>query len=362
MTRAEKTNYRRDLPAIISFLVTNQCVCRCGHCFNWRDTNPAGAIGDDAKQDLSVEEIRRIFLGLGPVDYIYIGGGEPFLRKDLYEVLKVIYGSSRPKTINISTNGQAVEETCSTTDNFLRDCSRTHLIIKVSIDGIGKDHDGIRGLPGAFDRAIATYRSLSALKRKYKNLKVGINTVFSSLNQAKIFDLYRYLSGLDPRPDCMAQLLVRDHPRDPACKAGLNLEYYKRWTRMYVRDMIMAKFEPEIRVKIGTILMYDYIYRIIDSNECHLKCYAGHSGGFIDNEGLVSACEHQKPFGSLRQNDYDMSRIWHSREADKIRDEIMNGCFCTNEPQWWHPTILYDKRVVPNSVRFIKQAVSSIFV
>ena len=53
--------YTKDLPEIISFLVTNKCVCRCKHCFNWADTNPKGAIGNSAKIDLTVEEIKKIF-------------------------------------------------------------------------------------------------------------------------------------------------------------------------------------------------------------------------------------------------------------------------------------------------------------
>jgi MoaA/NifB/PqqE/SkfB family radical SAM enzyme len=309
--------------------------------------------------DLTVDEIRRTFSNLGPIEYIYVAGGEPFIRKDFYAVLQNIYEYSRPKTINISTNGQIVENTIATVVNFLKDHPKVHLIIKISMDGIADDHDKIRDTPGAFNRAIAVYQSLMRLKNEHKKLKVGINTVFSSLNQDKIFDIYEYFSNLKPRPDCMAQLLVRDEPRDQQCKQGLRLDTYKRWTALYVRDMVKGKFEHDFKVKIGTIVMYDYIYKTIRENKCQIPCYAGISGGFIDNEGMVGACEHTKPFGNLREFNYDFKKIWNSSESNKIREEIFNRCFCTNEPQWWHPTILYNKKFFSHGIRMLGEVIST---
>ena len=346
--------YTKDLPEIISFLVTNKCVCRCKHCFNWADTNPRGAIGNNAKIDLTVEEIKKIFLQLPSLEYIYIAGGEPFIRKDFSQILQAIYELSHPKTINISTNGQIGDNTCTTVENFLKKYPHVEVIIKVSIDALGQNHDVIRGLPGAFERAMITYRSLASLRNEYKNLKVGINTVFSSLNQDSIFDIYRYFSALDPKPDCLAQLLVRDMPRDPTTKQELNLKRYKQWTQAYIRDMVKGKFEHDFKVKIGTIAMFDYIYKILICNSCSLKCYAGVSGGFIDNEGLVGPCEHLHSFGSLRDNNYDFKKVWNSPYADSIREEISDNCFCTNEPQWWHPTILHNKKIFTHSIKIVK--------
>lgn len=359
--KKKKYNYKKDLPQIISFLVTNRCVCHCRHCFNWFEANPKGAIGNSRKLDLTTDEIKQIFLNLGHIEYIYLAGGEPFIRKDFYEILQNIYECSGPKTINISTNGQIVDNTITTVDNFLKGHPEVHLIVKVSIDGIAEDHDKIRDTPGAFARAIATYLSLMHLKDKYKNLKVGINTVFSSLNQDKIFGIYEYFCRLNPVPDCMAQLLVRGESRDQACKYGLRLDIYKKWTELYARDMLKGKFEPDIKVKIGTILMYDYIYKIITRNERQMNCYAGISGGFIDNEGMVGACEYSTPFGNLRECNYDFRKIWNSDRADKIREEIFNRCFCTNEPQWWHPTILYNKNILSRGIRLIKDVISVLF-
>ncbi len=351
-------SYKRNLPEIISFLVTNRCVCHCKHCFNWLESNSEGAIGNSNKLDLSVDEIRKIFISLGRIDYIYLAGGEPFIRDDLVKILQAIYKYSKPDTMNISTNGQIVENTFSTVENFLKDHPKVNLIVKVSIDGVGSDHDQIRDTPGAFVKVMETYYSLMKLKKRFRRLKVGINTVFSAFNQDKIFNIYDYFSNLNPPPDCMAQLLVRDEPRDPNCKRGLKLDIYKLWTELYVADMIRGKFEHDFKVKIGTIMMFDYIYRIISHNKWQIGCYAGVSGGFIDNEGMVGACEHTIPFGKLRECNYDFRKLWHSDQANKVREEIFNRCFCTNEPQWWHPTILYNKKFLKHGLKIFKTAIS----
>ena len=356
--KIKKYNPQNHLPQIISFLVTNQCVCRCKHCFNWFDTNPKGAIGNSKKKDLTTDEIRKIFQNLGPIEYLYLSGGEPFIREDFCKILQDIYEFSKPKTINISTNGQLIDNTVSTIDTFLKHHPNIHLIVKVSIDAISDDHDEIRGTPGAFSKAITTYQSLMNLKNKYRNLKVGVNTVFSAFNQDKILEIYRYLHNLKPRPDCLAQLLVRDKPRNEKCKYDLRLDAYKNWTNIYVTDMLKGKFESDITIKIGTIMMYDYIYKIITQNKRQIDCYAGVSGGYIDNEGMVGACEHTIPFGSLREYNYDFKKIWGSDQANKIRKEISDNCFCTNEPQWWHPTILSNKKILKHSLRLIRNILS----
>ena len=92
--------HKAPLPRVVSFLVTNRCVCRCKHCFNWAETGSGGAIGNTAKRDLSVAEIDRIFGNLGKLDYVYLAGGEPFTRSDMADILCSIHRRSRPKVIS----------------------------------------------------------------------------------------------------------------------------------------------------------------------------------------------------------------------------------------------------------------------
>lgn len=339
-------NYPKNFPEIISFLVTNKCVCRCKHCFNWQGSSSQGAIGNKGKKDLTLEEIKEIFEKFDEIDYLYIGGGEPFIRKDLFEILSLIYQHAKPKTINISTNGQFPDSAYKVTRDLLLKCPQLKIIIKVSIDGFGSAHDEIRQKKNAFNTAISTYLLVSKLKKQFNNLSVGVTTVFSSINQNSVFDIYRYLTELSPRPNCITQLLVRADPLVAECKEKLDLEVYREWTQMYVQHMLNGEFEEDERVKAAIILMYDAIYQTVIAGERQIACYAGIAGAVIDNEGKVYPCEHKQPYGSLREQGYDFKKIWHSKETEKMRQETFQQCFCTNEPQWWHPSVKYDQDVM----------------
>jgi MoaA/NifB/PqqE/SkfB family radical SAM enzyme len=346
--------YYKEFPEVLTFLVTNKCPCRCRHCFNWADKNPAGAIGDPQKEDLSLEEIGRVFRSFDPVEYVHLGGGEPFARPDMEDILTIIAKYCKPKVVSISTNGQFTGAAAQAALTFLRRHSKTELAIKVSIDGIGREHDEIRQRESAFDNAMKTYRALQGLKGQSRKIHVGFNTVYSALNQARIFDLYLYLSTLSPRPDCMALLLVRGTPQDRTCMENIDLERYHLWTDMYGKDMLEGKFEPDFDTRIATWLMHRYIYLTNKTNQRQINCYAGIAGAFIDNEGLVGGCETQGLYGSLRADDYDFKKIWFSDKAQAMRQRTFHECFCTNEPQWWHPSVRYNKCIVKSGARLCR--------
>lgn len=342
----KRFGYPKAMPEILSFLVTNRCCCRCLHCFNWKDVNPKGAIGDTAKKDLTIEEITRIFSGMGHLSYIYIGGGEPFMREDIGSIFKILGTVCSPKTINASTNGQFPDKVIPAVKDFLEKRTRTELVIKVSMDGIGEDHDRIRQRSNAYAKAMETFRELCVLRDRFPKLTVGFNTVYSALNEKKIPRLYEHLSSLNPKPDCLAQLLVRDLPQGGEALKDVDLEAYQAWTERYDRDMWEGRFEHDLEVKMATVLMHRYLHRALRTKEPVIRCFAGISGAFIDNEGNVGACEHQAPYGNLRADEYDFKKIWFSRTAQDARENTYQNCHCTNEPQWWHPSIRYNLKVV----------------
>jgi len=191
---------------------------------------------------------------------------------------------------------------------------------------------------------------LKRQKEKFKHLEVGINTVFSAVNQHKIFEIYSYISHLSPLPDCMAQLLIRSNPRESNSKQNIEIDKYREWTDMYAKDMLKGKFEKDVLVKIATILMYKYIYKTVTTQKRQIHCYAGIAGAVIDNEGMVGPCEHKPPYGSLRNNRYDFKKIWHSDLSEKMRHDSYNHCLCTNEPKWWHPSVSYNKELVDEGI------------
>src|SRR4051812_3323672 len=73
----------RSTPSSAYLHVTHRCDLACQHCFQTEDTHPEDT-------DLTREEIAQVLdqlAGMG-VLLLTITGGEPFLRRDLMEILK----------------------------------------------------------------------------------------------------------------------------------------------------------------------------------------------------------------------------------------------------------------------------------
>src|SRR5581483_5214659 len=64
-------------PSYVTYLVTYRCNAKCGMCDSWR-MRPG--------PELTLEEVRRVFEKLSPLDAVRLSGGEPFLRTDFAEL------------------------------------------------------------------------------------------------------------------------------------------------------------------------------------------------------------------------------------------------------------------------------------
>ena len=77
---------------------------KCRHCFypiNQRNN------------ELGLDEIERLIKTLPPIRLLLFSGGEPFLRKDLPEIIKLYYEHCGFLTASIPTNGFSAEHICS---------------------------------------------------------------------------------------------------------------------------------------------------------------------------------------------------------------------------------------------------------
>ena len=110
-------------------------------------------------------------------------GGEPLLRKDLSEILA--FSRSLPLQTSLVTNGTLLASKIDEIAQYINGA------IYVSLDGLEKTHDGIRGVSGCFKRTI---EGITAASRK---VPVIINTTIMNQNIHEIEDLVELAKGLD---------------------------------------------------------------------------------------------------------------------------------------------------------------------
>ena len=186
----------KTLPVNLTVSVTNLCNSRCKTCYIWKLYLEKPSLKNS---ELKTYEFERIFESLGDqVFWATISGGEPFLRQDLPQICEALYEHCKPAIINIPTNALLPAVIEARTRQILEKCPDAEVIVNLSLDGIGKEHDEIRGVPGNFEKLINTYERLKLLKETYLQLKVGIHTVVSKFNVQKLPELYQYVIELDP--------------------------------------------------------------------------------------------------------------------------------------------------------------------
>lgn len=162
--RAIVRNRRRqfDWPRFLTYTVTFGCNARCIMCDSWKmpGTN-----------ELTLDDISRIFAQLPQMDAVRLTGGEPFARRDLLDIARLADDHLKPLGLHVTTNGFL-------TDRIVDFCVnrplRTPLDLLISIDGVGDKHNQIRGHSRAYDMCLETIRELASRRRALR-MRIAVN-------------------------------------------------------------------------------------------------------------------------------------------------------------------------------------------
>ena len=136
----------------VSWNLTQRCNLECAHCYL------SAFAGADTRGELSTDECRRVIDEISAVNpnvFLILTGGEPFLRKDLFEIAD--YAAQKRFTVVFGTNGVLLRE---------REAKlmRRHGVAGASVSLDSTDpgkHDRFRHLPGAWDGAVRATRILA---------------------------------------------------------------------------------------------------------------------------------------------------------------------------------------------------------
>lgn len=153
---------KRVLPRMLTHTVTFACNARCIMCDSWKK---------DATGDLELDEIERIYKQLPRLDALRLTGGEPFVRQDFAEIVRLGQLTVKPLVTHITTNAFL-------TDRIVKFCEgrnkSTALHMLISLDGTKDTHNRVRGRSFAFDSATETLRQLAS-RAKELNLRLAVN-------------------------------------------------------------------------------------------------------------------------------------------------------------------------------------------
>jgi MoaA/NifB/PqqE/SkfB family radical SAM enzyme len=253
------------------------------------------------EEEISLEIIKK----LPPMAFTNITGGEPFIRKDIKEIVHELY--QKTNRIVISTNGYF-------SDKILELCEEFPQIgIRISIEGLQESNDMIRGLKDGFTKGYGTLTEL--VKRGHQD--VGFGMTIQDLNAHDLLNLYKIADALGME----------------FATATLHNSFYFRKTDNQIGDK--EKVAKAIAELVGELLrsqspkkwfrayfnhgLINYIY----GNKRYLPCEMGSNGFFVDPYGDVLPCNGmtvKQSMGNLNHQTWD--EIWYSRQADQVRKSV----------------------------------------
>ena len=311
----------RLLPANVTVSVTYRCNSRCLTC----------RVYTKQARELSVDEYDRIFASLGRAPYWYtMSGGEPFLRGDLPEICERAYLRGRPGIINIPTNGFLSDRIPAAVESIAARCERARIIVNLSLDEIGENHDRIRGLPGSYDRAVQTYRELRKLRAP--NLTIGVHTVISVHNVRRLPEIYEHVAR-ELRPDSFITEIAEERGELENRGSGVTPSEpdYARAIDHLTQRLGEQPFGGISRITQSFRLRYyGMVKRFLRDGGQVIPCYAGVASAQIAPDGDVwFCCVSALAVGNLREADYDFRRVWFGERARLLRSEVRRGaCAC----------------------------------
>ena len=168
--------FSKDKRPVVVWNCTRRCNLSCAHCYSASDNNPD-------PNELTGDEARTLIDDLAafgsPV--LLFSGGEPLLRPDILELIP--YARDKGMRTVLSTNGTCI------TPALAKTLKETGLhYVGISLDApTAEGNDKFRGLPGAYDKALAAIRNCLAA-----GVKVGLRFTIHKDNADDIdatFDL-----------------------------------------------------------------------------------------------------------------------------------------------------------------------------
>ncbi|MFA5828136.1 MAG: radical SAM protein [Candidatus Shapirobacteria bacterium] len=319
----------------IIFFITGNCNLKCQHCFYWKNLND--------QEDISIDKIKKLSLSLPKFNFLLLSGGEPFLRKEIEEIIDIFSKNNFIKAVAIPSNGFAVDLTIKKIKLLTTKFPNINFYINFSLDGLKKTHEEIRSVKNSYRNVITSIKRAGVVSQKTPNLFIGINSVISAKNIDQIDPLIKKLKIIGRKWNYKHYFeIIRGNPRMPLIKNlnsakaeklffGTIIDYQKylwsknnnSWLNASINRLI-----TEINFYFQYKLQLDNVFR---RKPWPMPCMAGKTIITVNHRGEIGSCELRKPLVNLKNIEYNLGKFLKSKKMNQEIISIKNDrCFCSH--------------------------------
>ncbi len=280
-----------------SIIVTYRCPMRCKMCNIW--ANPT---------KLSEEFKPELLDKLPKLDGVNITGGEPFVREDLQDIVRILL--TKTTGIVISTSGFFSDRIIEMAKRF------PQVGYRISIEGLSCKNDELRGRQGGYDKGLSTLLELRRMGIK----NIGFGITISNNNSRDMLDLYE---------------LNRNLGMQFATASFHNSYYFHKFDNQVTnKDEVCANFDELIQRQMHENSPKSWfraffnlgLINYINNGRRMLPCEAGTENFFVDPFGNVLPCNGMEEsvwydtMGNLHDQSWD--EIWNGEKAKEVREKV----------------------------------------
>lgn len=300
---------------LVVWNTTNRCNLRCKHCYIEAEDRAY-------ERELSHDEAKSFIKDLAQmkVPVLLFSGGEPLIRKDIYELGAMAADLGlRPV---ISSNGTLIDDQAA---EHIKAAGFQY--VGISIDGAPATHDDFRNREGAFALALKGIRTCLN-----HGIKTGIRFTVNKFNQQDLPEIFDIVEKEGIPRFCMYHLVYAGRGREMMQMDTTIGE--KRDILELVSRKTLELYQRGVEVEILTtdnhadgIFLYNRIKKenparadeVIQLLNMHGGCSAGTKFANVDPQGNVHPCQFWQDYtvGNVRERPF--SEIWTSDDSLMVK-------------------------------------------
>ncbi len=281
----------------LTIISTYRCNSRCQMCYIWK--NPT-----DPREEVSLETLSKL---PGGFDNLNVSGGEPTLRRDLHEIVDLLYPKAR--ILEISSNGLHPEKLVPIVKKY------PNIKVRFSLEGNEHTSNTIRGEKDGYATKMAGLRAL----QEAGGTDLGFAFVIQDENVDQLVATYE-----------MARKMGVELSTSTLHNAW---QFYKNDNYFYDRVKVARKVEGLISSMLASnkpknwfraYLNLGLIEKILGHQRL-IRCTAGTDFAFVDPWSDVWTCNVRSDLlmGNLQRQSW--AEIMASAQAQKAIQKV-HGC------------------------------------
>lgn len=295
---------KKTLPTNATIAVTYKCNARCIMCNIWKE---------ESKDLLTLEDFAKLPKTLKDIN---ITGGEPFLRKDIIDICRVLTDLNPKTRLIFSSNGLLTDKIVNSMQEIKK--FNSNVGIGISIDGIDNVHSEVRGIPDAYEKALKTVKKLK--EADINDIRLAFTASDKNVQDlSKVYNLAQEM-GVE-----FTMSIV--HNSDNYFNIDTNLHADYDNLEKEVNYVLQKEFKYNNPRRLMRLYYLKGILEFAKTGKRPLKCYALDNAFFMDSNGEIFPCNIEEiSIGNITNQNFE--EIWNAEKAQKLRKTCGNCNKC----------------------------------